>query len=91
MTNDSGAPADSRRCPIDHAGVRIEPGRHVRVLSVVSCARGLPEEDQARLREIVGRLRPVDKIDDIGSVWLSFDEECLRDDFCLLASEVEVA
>ena len=62
----------------------------MRVLSTASCAEGLPEEDQARLRGIVGRLRPVAKIDDWGFVWLSFDEECARDDFCLMAAEVEV-
>ncbi len=91
MTNDSGVPAGSRPCPIDRAGLRIEPGSLVRVLSVASCARGLSDEDQARLRGIVGRLRPVAKIDDWGFVWLSFDEQSARDDFCLMAAEVEVA
>jgi hypothetical protein len=61
------------------------------VLSVASCARGLPEEDQVRLREIVGQLRPVAKVDGFGFVWLSFERHCARDDFCLMAAKVEVA
>lgn len=91
MTNDCAASAGSRRGPVDHAGLPIAPGSLVRVLSIASCARGLPEEDQARLRGIVGRLRAVARIDDWGFVWLSFDDACVRDDFCLMGAEVEVA
>lgn len=65
-------------------------GRLVRVLSVASCASGLPEADQAKLMSLVGRLRQVAKIDAYGFVWISFDEDCQRDDFCLMPAEVEV-
>ena len=90
MTDESGIRALSGLLPVDHAGRQIEPGSVVRVLSVESCARGLPEVDQARLRGIVGRQRPVAKLDDFGFVWLSFDDQCARDDFCLMPVEVEV-
>ena len=90
MTDESGIRSLSRLLPVDHIGRQIEPGSVVRVLSVASCARGLQEGDQARLRGIVGRQRPVAKLDDFGFVWLSFDDQCARDDFCLMRAEVEV-
>lgn len=90
MSDDSDVRAVQRRVPVEPAGRPVEPGCIVRVLSVASCARELPEEDQVRLRHIVGQLRPVAKIDGFGFVWLSFDEGCARDDLCLMAAEVEV-
>jgi hypothetical protein len=68
----------------------IVTGCSVRVLSVSSCMTELPEDDQARLLSIVGRLRKVARIDAHGFVWLSFDEGCQRDDFCLMPAELEV-
>lgn len=68
----------------------IAAGSSVRVLSVASCATELTEDDQARLVSIVGQLRKVARIDAHGFVWLSFDEGCQRDDFCLMPAEVEV-
>jgi hypothetical protein len=66
----------------------VEAGRLVRILDVASCAAGLPDDDQARLRGLVGALRPVARIDQYGFIWLSFDADCARDDFCLMAAEV---
>ncbi len=68
----------------------IAAGSSVRVLSVASCTTDLPEDDQARLVSIVGQLRKVTRIDAHGFIWLSFDEGCQRDDFCLMPAEVEV-
>ena len=69
----------------------IEAGRVVRVLAVESCASELPAEDQERLKSMIGSLRSVARIDPHGFVWLSFDEGVLRDDFCLMRAEVELA
>ncbi len=68
----------------------IAAGSSVRVLSVTSCTTELPADDQARLVSIVGQLRKVARIDAHGFVWLSFDEGCQRDDFCLMPAEVAV-
>ena len=73
-----------------HEAPEIVAGCSVRVLSVASCKTELPEGDQARLESIVGRLRKVARIDAYGFVWLSFEEGCQRDDFCLMPAEVEV-
>lgn len=74
--------------PIDANGRRLAPGHAVTIVDVSSCARGLPEEDQARLRSLVGQQRNIVRIDPHGFVWLSFSPAERSDDFCLLPSEV---
>lgn len=71
--------------------VTVEPlkvGMRVRILAVDSCTKELPEEDQDRLRALVGKQREIIEIDDFGFVWLSFDESERIADFCLLPVEV---
>lgn len=71
--------------------VTVDPlrvGMRVRILAVDSCTKELPEEDQDRLRALVGKEREILKIDDFGFVWLSFDASEKTCDFCLLPVEV---
>lgn len=71
--------------------VTVEPlrvGMQVRILTVDSCTKELPVEDQDRLRALVGKKREIIEIDDFGFVWLSFDATQRTADFCLLPVEV---
>jgi len=77
--------------PFDAEGQHLIAGGQVTVLSVASCARGLPREDQERLVKIVGQQRQIVHLDEAGFVWLSFELEGRGDDFCLLPSELRVA
>lgn len=74
--------------PVDHAGHQLMVGDSVTVLSVASCARGLPDEDQRQLQSIVGKGRKIIEFDSHGFVWLSFTNEGSSPDFCLFPSEV---
>jgi hypothetical protein len=58
---------------VDKAGRSIRVGAKVRILSVSSCARGLPDEDQVRLRSYEGQLFEVQEIDRYGMVWFGSD------------------
>lgn len=58
---------------VDKAGRSIGVGAKVRILSVSSCARGLPDEDQVRLRSYEGQLFEVQEIDRYGMVWFGSD------------------
>ena len=58
---------------MDKAGRSIRVGAKVRILSVSSCARGLPDEDRARLRSYEGQLFEVQEIDRYGMVWFGSD------------------
>jgi len=58
---------------VDKAGRSIRVGAKVRILSVSSCARGLPDEDRARLRSYEGQLFEVQEIDRYGMVWFGSD------------------
>lgn len=68
----------------------IALGTSVRIDSVESCARELPEEDQQWLRGLVGQLRKVVNVDRHGFMWLSFDSESPTADFCLQPNEVSI-
>jgi hypothetical protein len=75
--------------PLDANGREIAVGSNVRVLSVESCASGLPIEDQVRLRSIVGQVRRVVAFDRSGFAWLSFSEAFdAGSDFCVFPNEV---
>lgn len=77
--------------PTDAGGKTVHVGSAVTVLSVASCASGLPREDQLRLQAIVGQVRYVVRVDPWGFVWLSFSAADPSDDFCLYPMEVALA
>jgi hypothetical protein len=90
--NVTGSPTDRPPfplIPLDANGQALCPGHTVKVLSVESCASGLPFEDQQRLRGIIGKTRVVVDIDDYGFVWLSFSDEQFAD-FCVFPRELEL-
>ena len=58
---------------LDSSGRPIRVGAKVRIESVASCARGLPEEEQARLRSYEGKIFEVLEIDRYGMVWFGVD------------------
>ena len=60
--------------PIDESGRPIEVGAKVRIVSVASCAQGLPPEDQARLKSYEGKEFEVLEIDRFGMIWFGSDE-----------------
>ncbi len=74
--------------PIDAQGKPLAPGGNVTVVTIASCARGLPPEDQDRLLSIVGQKRRIVEIDRFGFVWLSFSPSDPTADFCVLPAEV---
>ena len=76
---------------VDAHGQTFTIGESVTVLSVDSCLSGLPEEDQTRLRAIVGQIRKVVEFDPSGFVWLCFTNVIDHGgDFCLLPNELVV-
>jgi hypothetical protein len=77
--------------PVDANGKTVQVGSAVTVLSVASCAAGLPRGDQQRLQAIVGQIRYVARFDVAGFVWLGFSPVDDADDFCLLPTEVGLA
>ena len=76
--------------PLDAYGKPMLLGKQVVVLTVESCARGLLQEDQDRLRSIVGQTRTVVDFDRFGFVWLAYSQSDLDADFCLFPSELAV-
>lgn len=74
--------------PLDQTGRRISAGDGVTILSVVSCARNLPEDDQIHLQSFVGQNRQIVEFDQYGFVWLSFTATDKKADFCLFPHEV---
>jgi hypothetical protein len=58
---------------VDKAGRSIRVGAQVRILSVSSCASGLPKKDQVRLRSYESQLFEVQEIDRYGMVWFGCD------------------
>ena len=60
--------------PVDESGRPIAVGAKVRIVSVASCARGLPREDQVRLRSYEGKTFQVLEIDRYGMVWFGADD-----------------
>ena len=76
--------------PLDAEGKLISVGNSVRILSVASCARGLPAEDQERLLALEGKVRVVVEFDRSGFVWLSLAAHERRANFCLIPTEVSL-
>lgn len=66
----------------------IAVGDLVRILTVTSCLKGLPEEEKVLLRTVVGETRAIGRIDQHGYVWLSFGGAGFIADFSLFPGEV---
>ena len=73
---------------VDSSGRPILVGAKVRIESVASCARGLPREDQVRLKSYEGKIFPVLEIDRYGMVWFGADGGSAN--FSLKPNEVTV-
>jgi hypothetical protein len=62
--------------PLDTNGNRLKKGSVVRVLRIPpSLSRGLPRDQQARLKETVGRSLKVLKFDSYGYAWLYYEKK----------------
>jgi hypothetical protein len=72
--------------PVDAAGRQITVGSKARIVSVASCAKGLPAEDQARLRSYEGQTLEVVDIDRFGFVWFGY--KASGGNFSLMPNEV---
>ena len=73
---------------VDESGRPIAVGAKVRIVSVSSCAQGLPPEDQARLKSYEGRVFEVLEIDRYGMIWFAPDGG--RGNFSLRPRELAV-
>jgi hypothetical protein len=73
---------------LDSSGHPIRIGARVRIESVASCARGLPQEDQVRLKSYEGKIFEVLEIDRYGMVWFGTDGASAN--FSLKPAEVTV-
>jgi hypothetical protein len=73
---------------VDETGRPIVVGAKVRIVSVASCAHGLPPEDQARLKSYEGKVFQVLEIDRYGMIWFRSDGEI--GNFSLKPREVAV-
>jgi hypothetical protein len=73
---------------VDNAGRPIQVGAKVRIVSVASCASGLPREDQIRLKSYEGQIFEVLEIDRYGMIW--FVPEGGSGNFSLKPVEVAV-
>jgi hypothetical protein len=74
---------------VDTAGQAIRVGAQVRIVSVRSCAKGLPIEDQERLRSHEGQILKVQQIDRYGMIWFGSDDST-SPNFSLRPEEVTV-
>ena len=73
---------------VDNSGRPIKVGAKVRIVSVASCASGLPREDQIRLKSYEGKIFDVLEIDRYGMIW--FGSEGGSSNFSLKPGEVAV-
>jgi hypothetical protein len=73
---------------VDSSGRAILVGAKVRIESVASCTRGLPQEDRVRLRSYEGKIFQVLEIDRYGMVWFGTDGGSAN--FSLKPNEVTV-
>jgi hypothetical protein len=73
---------------VDNSGRPIHVGAKVRIVSVASCASGLPREDQIRLKSYEGQILEVLEIDRYGMIW--FGPEGGSSNFSLKPVEVAV-
>lgn len=71
---------------LDNSGRPIQVGAKVRIVSVASCASGLPREDQVRLKSYVGKVFEIIEIDRYGMIWFGSEE---GGNFSLKPGEVE--
>lgn len=74
--------------PVDRHNCALSVGDTISILSVDSCAKGLPLPDQEHLRSLVGKLRKIVEFDAYGFVWLSFTASELEAGFSLFPNEV---
>ena len=74
--------------PVDESGRAIVVGASVRIVSVGSCSREAPREDQIRLRSYEGKTLQVLEIDRYGMIW--FGPEGGGGNFSLKPEEVVV-
>jgi hypothetical protein len=74
---------------VDKDGRAIRVGAQVRIESVRSCTKGLPFEDQKRLRSHEGQVLSVLEIDRYGMIWFGSDGSS-NPDFSLRPEEVTV-
>jgi hypothetical protein len=58
---------------VDESGRPIVAGAMVRIVSVASCVRELPKQDQNRLRSYEGKTFQVLEIDRYGMLWFGVD------------------
>lgn len=77
--------------PIDANGNPLTVGSYVRILSVESCAQGLPAEDQQRLRALIQAQRKIIEFDRSGFVWLNMENDDQSANFCLFPAELVLA
>jgi hypothetical protein len=82
-------PAGFPLAPVDASGSALTVGMRVKVLTVASCASGLPSEDQAKLRGCEGKYLVISEIDRYGFVWFAGPGEF--NSFCLRPEEMELA
>ena len=73
---------------VDESGRPIVVGAKVRIVSVASCAQGLPPQDQARLKSYEGKEFQVMEIDRYGMIW--FESDGGSSNFSLKPREVAV-
>ena len=73
---------------VDSSGRPIRLGVKVRIVSVASCAHGLPDEDRRRLKSYEGKVFEVLEIDRYGMIWFGADGG--NASFSLRPSEVAV-
>ena len=74
---------------LDQAGHAICVGAKVRIVSVASCIRELPAEDQQRLKSYEGQIFDVLEIDRYGMLWFGADGST-RVSFSLRPDEVAI-
>jgi hypothetical protein len=76
------------RVCIDRTGQQLEAGAQVRICSVESCSRGLPDADQQLMRLVVGGVHVIADIDEFGFPWFYIELNSRNASFCLLPSEI---
>ncbi|GGP26607.1 hypothetical protein [Silvimonas amylolytica] len=72
----------------DVAGLPLDRGTLVRIVSVHSFISRLSQEEARRLQSLVGQLRNIVAFDKFGFAWLSFDPHQPQSDFCVFPQEL---
>lgn len=76
--------------PVDRRGEPLKVGDLVTILSVESCASGLADDGQVRLRALVDQRRRILDLDRWGFAWLSFEADSGDPGFCLFPNELSL-